>query len=247
MGLFLLSFLAGILTVLAPCILPLLPIVLGGSLSSDSETGAKSTPRIRVLVIIGSLAISIIVFSLLLKATTALLGIPQELWQIISGGIITIFGLFMLFPALWVKLISRTGLYGSSNQALGRGYLQSDLKGGMVMGLALGPVFNSCSPTYALIVATILPVSFLEGLIYLVAYTIGLCLMLLLITLLGTKFVTKLGWLSDPQGWFHRIVAGLFILVGLFIIFGVDKDIQTYVLDKGWYDPVSGLEERLRR
>jgi len=57
----LLSFLAGVLTILAPCVLPVLPVIIGGSLSTTK--GEKYRPY----VIAASLAASIIGFTLLLK------------------------------------------------------------------------------------------------------------------------------------------------------------------------------------
>ena len=59
-----------------------------------------------------------------------------------------------------------------------------------MIGAALGPVFSSCSPTYALIVATVLPQSFLSGLFYISVYVIGLALMLLLVA--GKKGTYKI-------------------------------------------------------
>ena len=48
------AFIAGALTVLAPCVLPLLPIIIGGSVSGDT------TDRRRPFIITGSLAVSLI-------------------------------------------------------------------------------------------------------------------------------------------------------------------------------------------
>ena len=232
------SFVAGFLTVLAPCILPLLPVVLTGSLTGTER-------KTRVLWIILGLTISVVVFSLLLKATTALLGVPQAVWQGISGGVLILFGLAMLFPNLWERIAAPlSARAGQSLQAAGTA------KGSgsdFLLGAALGPVFNSCSPTYALIVAAILPVSFGQGLIYLFAYAFGLAIALLLIALLGRTIVTKLGWAANPSGWFHKLIGALLVIAGLAVIFGLDKSFQTYVLDQGYYEPIMRLEDKLRR
>ncbi|USN58208.1 MAG: hypothetical protein H6767_08005 [Candidatus Peribacteria bacterium] len=44
--------------------------------------------------------------------------------------------------------------------------------GSILVGISLGPVFSSCSPTYAIILAVILPTSFLFGLVNLFAYVV---------------------------------------------------------------------------
>jgi cytochrome c biogenesis protein CcdA len=65
------SLLAGLLTVLAPCTISLLPVIVGGTLSGGSSTR-------RVVVVTLSLGVSVIAFTLLLKASTALINVPQN-------------------------------------------------------------------------------------------------------------------------------------------------------------------------
>lgn len=242
MTLILISFFAGILTVAAPCVLPLLPVVIGGSLGGvDAPTGKTArSPYVIVL----SLAVSVVIFTLLLKTTTALLGVPTSVWQVISGGIIILFGLQLVLPLLWEVVSVKLRLQSVAGRWLNQGGTQkSAWQSDVLLGAALGPVFNSCSPTYALLVATILPVSFSYGLVALTAYAIGLSGTLLAISLLGQRILLPLKAVSNPDGWFRRGLGVLLILTGIAIIFGLDKMIQAYVLEQGWYDAVAGLEE----
>mgnify|MGYP001567100695 CR=1 FL=1 len=240
MPVLLVSFIAGFLTIAAPCILPVLPVVIGGSVTAQGDASRK-----RPLVIIGSLAVSVFVFTLLLKASTSLLGIPQEFWQTVSGLILVLLGGVFLFPTVWEHVAG--SLNARSAQLLQKASTSStDYRRDILLGLALGPVFNSCSPTYALIVATVLPAAPLTGLLYLTSYVLGLSVALLLVAKLGQALVTRLGWAANPRGWFHRIVGILLIVTGVTIVFGLDKQFQAYVLEQGWYDAVSGLEERFR-
>lgn len=239
--LLILSFIAGVLTVLAPCILPVLPVIIGGS-SLNQDKGAKLSFK-RPFVIITSLVVSIVIFTLLLKFTTALLGIPSAVWSIIAGGIILLFGINLLFPVLWEKFMEKTGLIVLTSRLMGASQGKTGIKKDILLGAALGPVFNSCSPTYALIVAVILPASFATGLTYLAAYAIGLGLILLLIAIFGRALVHKLRWMSDPRGVFQKVIGVLFVIVGLFVILGLDKQVQTYALEQGWYDPIMRIEE----
>src|SRR3989338_417182 len=84
MLLLLISFIAGILTVLAPCILPLLPVIIGHSITDTTPS------RRGLFVVVASLGISVILFTLLLKASSLLIDIPQDFWKWISGGVIFI-------------------------------------------------------------------------------------------------------------------------------------------------------------
>jgi len=239
-GLILVSLAAGVLTVAAPCVLPLLPVIVGGSIVADGADSRRA--RWRPYVIAASLAVSVIVFTLLLKATTALLGIPTQVWQVISGVIVILLGINLLVPSIWEKISTKLGLGARSNTVLDSSVQRQSVWGDVLTGAALGPVFSSCSPTYALIVATVLPVSFAEGLLYVTLYAIGLAIPLLLIALAGRSAARRLGWLADPRGWFRRSMGVLFIIVGIVVIIGADKALQTLILDLGWYDPIADLE-----
>lgn len=230
------SFIAGVLTVLAPCVLPLLPVVIGASAAGRS----KVTPY----VVVGSLGVSIILFTFLLKASTVFIEIPPQSWMYLSGGILVLFGLTLLFPGLWEKIPGINKLSRSSNKALGAGYQKKSIWGDVLVGASLGPVFSTCSPTYFVILASVLPASFVEGTVYLLAYTLGLSLVLLLIALLGERFTQKLTVLSNPNGSFKKVLGALFIVLGLLIAFGIEKKIEAALLDSGFFD-VTKIENRL--
>ncbi|RJR14005.1 cytochrome c biogenesis protein DipZ [Candidatus Parcubacteria bacterium] len=221
-----LSFLAGVLSVFAACILPLLPVIVGGSLATGS--------RKRMYTIVASLAISIIGFTLLLKASTVLIGIPESAWAYISGSIITILGIFILFPNLWVKVPGVNLLNRSSNKLLATGYQEGGFWGDVVMGAALGPVFASCSPTYFIILATVLPAQPALGLIYLAAYAAGLALALLLIAILGEKLIQRLGVTLDPNGKFFKTIGVILILVGILVLTGYMKKVEAWFVERGY-------------
>lgn len=240
MLLLLISFIAGVLTVLAPCILPLLPVIVGGTLSDGGTAGFNKK---KALTIILSLGVSVLAFTLLLKASTFFIDIPEYVWKWISGGIVIFLGLVMFFPSLWEsKLLAK--LSTKSNILLGKGYQKKNFWGDVIVGAALGPVFSTCSPTYFIVLATVLPVNFFLGLTYLLTYTIGLCLSLFIVSVVGQKIMNKLGVVADPNGWFKKTLGVVFLIVGIAIIGGLDKKIQLYLLDAGFFD-VTKIEQTL--
>ena len=240
MSLLLIAFIAGILTVLAPCILPLLPVVVGGSL--DNKGGGVSLKR--AFVVTASLSVSLIVFTLLLKVSTLFINIPPDVWKWVSGSIIIFFGLISIFPKLWESIPIVAKWSADSNIALGKGFQKKSVWGDIIIGASLGPVFSTCSPTYFVILATVLPVSFALGLVYLAAYVVGLSLSLLAIAFVGQKLMSRLGVAADPHGWFKRTLGVLFLLVGIAIITGYDKRIQIDLLNSGFFD-VTKVEQKL--
>lgn len=235
---FAISVLAGIFTVLAPCILPLLPIVIGAS-----EKGTEGISK-RAIVVVSSLSVSVILFTLLLKATTLFINIPQIFWNSFSGLIIIIVGLAIVSPSFWVRIPYVNKLSVISNKAVGTGYQKNSFWGDMIIGLALGPVFTTCSPTYLFIIATSLPTTFIVGFIYLLGFTLGLAISLLLIAYFGQQIVNKIMENMKTTGMVKKVFGALIILVGIAILTGYDKKIETIILDSG-YGATIKLEELL--
>ena len=212
---------AGALTTLAPCVLPLLPVIVGGA--------AGKTAR-RALVITGALGASIGVFTLLLKATTSLIDIPATAWAVLSGGILILLGAIGTFPSLWERVTSRLDVQGRTDARLRAARARGGVAGDLLTGAALGPVFSSCSPMYGYVVVTVLPASPARGLMLLAAYICGLCGTLLAIALAGRRLAARLGWAADTHGVFRRAVGVLFILVGLAIVLRWDKIAQEWLI-----------------
>ena len=215
---------------LAPCILPLLPVVLGG-------TAADLTDRKRPFRIVFWLSLSVFVFTFLLRASTVLIDVPEKFWTIFAGVIIGFFGLTLLFPALWDKISSPLAkVQASSNKMLAEGNQKKNMWGDALMGIALGPIFTTCSPTYFVILAAVLPESFAKGALYILGYIAGLAFSLLIIAFAGQKLLIKLNVAADPRGWFKRTLGLLFIVLGLLVATGYVKKLETALLDGGYFD-----------
>jgi cytochrome c biogenesis protein CcdA/thiol-disulfide isomerase/thioredoxin len=218
------SFFAGVLTILAPCVLPVLPVMVGGTLSG------KNRDRSRPYVIVGSLAISIIFFTLLLKVSTVLVNLSPNVLTDFSGGLLIALGAASAVPELWEQLIISLNLEAASLRFLGKSEKsQNQYIGPVVTGVALGPVFSSCSPTYAFILASVLPSSFLAGFIYLISYTLGLVAILLVILLTGRKYITRYPWAINTHSLFRRSLGLLFIVIGVAFITGYQVKAELWV------------------
>jgi peptide methionine sulfoxide reductase msrA/msrB len=241
MTFFLISVLAGVLTVLAPCILPLLPVVIGAS-----EPGARHFSR-RSVVVILSLAVSVMVFTLLLKASTLLITIPPSVWTWFSGGVLALLGVSLLAPTWWGRLPLVGKLSRVSNQAVGGGYQANSWRGDALMGVALGPVFSTCSPTYLFIIATVLPASLLAGLWYLGGFVLGLTFVLLLIAYFGQQFVNALLSRLTTAARVRQGLGLLLVCVGVAVVLGWDKQLESYILDSGYGATIQFEEELIRK
>lgn len=224
MLLLLVAFFSGVLTVLAPCVLPLLPIILGASAQD------KKSVKIPLIVIV-SLSISVFVFSLLLKASTLLIDVPPSFWKYVSGGLPVFLGIITIFPNIWSYISQKIGFSSQSDAFLHNGNSSEGLLKYILLGAALGPVFSSCSPTYSLILAIILPAGFAFGILALISYILGLAVILFAIALLWQRLIKNLKWVSNPNGIFKKLLGVIFLAIGLAIISWIDKKIETKLLD----------------
>jgi cytochrome c biogenesis protein CcdA len=264
---------AGALTTLAPCVLPLLPVIVGGSVARGAQatggvprgvaarstssvasgaatdgggtTGppgaapatveaqavaAQRSARRSAVIIAASLGLSIVVFTLVLKASTAFIGIPTSVWEWVSGGILILLGVVSLFPGIWERISGALQLQSRSNSRLAAARKREGAVGEVLTGAALGPVFTSCSPLYGYVIVTVLPADFGAGLLLLIAYVVGLSGTLLLISLLGQRAVRGARWASDPHGWFRRVLGAVFVVVGVLVLTGWMKELETWLV-----------------
>lgn len=235
MALLIVSFIAGVLTVLAPCILPFLPVVIGSSVSGRSSRSPY--------IIVASLAVSVILFTYLLKVSTVFIDIQPEVWSYISGGILLLFGLTFVFPAIWEHVPGMAGASAKFNSWMGIGQQKGGVLGDVIIGAALGPVFSTCSPTYFVILASVLPASFALGSFYILVYVLGLSLVLLLIALLGQRFADKLSGVANSRGAFKRTVGVIFVILGAMIILGYEKQFEAWLIDHVF--DITSLEQKL--
>ena len=211
MTLLIIAFVAGILTVLSPCVLPLLPVIVGGSL-------AGGTSHRRALTVTISLGISVFLFTFLLKVSTAFIMVPPSVWNWLSGGILFIVGIFFIFPNLWDLIPGTARANRESNQLMSKGFMRQNFWGDVLVGAALGPVFTTCSPTYFVVLATVLPVSLALGAADILAYILGLCSFLLLISFVGQRVLDRFSFAADGHGWLKRTIGILFIVIGILVV-----------------------------
>ncbi len=228
------ALLAGALTTLAPCALSLLPVVVGGSLAGGPDAGAQ-----RALLVTVSLGASVFLFTLALRATTALIGVPTSVWQWVSGGLLVVLGLVTAVPELWDRVSVATGLSGGSARRLHAANQRGGTLGAVLTGAALGPVFTSCSPLYGYVVVTVLPAEPARGLALLTTYVVGLVAVLLAVALGGQRVVRRLRWAADPHSWFRRALGILLVVVGVLVLTGLMQDLEVWVLD---HSPIAPWE-----
>ena len=216
------GFVAGVVTALSPCVLPVLPIVLAGG----------ATGR-RPLAIVGGIVVSFTVFTLFAAWLLDLLGLPQDVLRNLAIALLLLVALSLLVPKVG-ELLARP------LQALTR-RRSGDLGGGFLLGASLGLVFVPCAgPVLAAVsvIAAKRDVGF-DGVLLTLSYAAGAALPMLAIALLGQRAAKALRARAETV----RRVSGLLVgAAALAIAFGVDQELQTKV--PGYTE---SLQERFER
>ncbi|MDA1316715.1 MAG: cytochrome c biogenesis protein DipZ [bacterium] len=220
--LLLFAFIAGIVTVLSPCILPVLPIVLSSSL------GGHTNPRRPVGVVIGFIG-SFTFFTLFLSLIVQATGVSADALRFLSIVVIALFGVSLLVPQFQVLLeLLASKLTSKVSQNNTRG----GLGGGILLGISLGLLWTPCvGPILAAVISLAISgtVTFSAALITL-SYALGTAIPLFFIMRGGQSFTRNNRWLVTKAALIQKVFGVIMILTALAIYFNVDRTFQTYIL-----------------
>ncbi len=219
------AFLAGIVTIASPCILPLLPIVLSGS------TGAG---KLRPFGIVTGFVLVFTLATLGLSALVRATGVSPNVTRWIAVVVLALFGIVMLVPKLTILMesfASRLATAGSRAQMATRE--ATGFGPGLVVGATLGLVWTPCVGPIMASVITLAATGAVGGVAVAVtvAYALGTGLPMLGIIIGGRALVGRLSGLKKAGGAIQRVFATLMILVAAAIAFNLDRDFQVWVLD----------------
>lgn len=215
--LLLFAFLSGMVMMFAPCIWPILPIIL--SAGTDGER--------RPLGIVTGLVVSFSVFTLLFTYILSVVPLHPDTFRFLAACIIALLGLTMLVPALghlvdvWLGQLSR---FGGTLVTKKQGF-----KGGLVTGAALGVVWSPCAgPILATVgaLAATQPLS-LSLVLVTLAFALGFALPLYGLALLGQHLLTRTRALSRYTGVIRQVFGMAVILSALAIYTGYDLVLQA--------------------
>ena len=207
------AFIAGVITSLSPCVLPVLPLILAGS--------ASSTDRRRPYAIIAGLILSFTIFTLAGGALLSALGLPEDLLRDLAIAAMLVLAASLLSRRV-ALLLERPLLF------LTRRRPSTDANG-LVLGLSLGLVYVPCAgPVLAAI--TVLAASGEVGLriVFVTgAYALGAAIPMLAIAVGGQRLTTGVSFLRTHAAT-TRTAAGIVLGVGaLTIAFGLDQRVTT--------------------
>lgn len=229
------AVLAGILTIGAPCILPLLPILLGASVGQQSKT--------RPLFIALGFVVTFALTGLLLSYLVTNLNIAPDVLRNIAIVALGIFGLFMIWPTPFEKLtIYLSGFINKANQTATKAGTGNF--GGFVLGVMLGVIWTPCAGPVLGSILTLIATSTEVGRasILLVAYAIGAGIPMLIIAYGGQLVTTRVRSFAQYATRMQQVFGVLIIGLAVAMYFQYDLVLQAKILE---YYNFGTLEQKL--
>ncbi len=218
------AILAGILTIAAPCILPILPILLGSSIGQTSKT--------RPLFIVAGFVIVFSVVAILLSVLTRSLGLSSNLVRTTGVFILAIFGLLMLWPTPFELLMLRFNNIFAKAGTLGDPTRRGNWSG-FILGMTLGIVWAPCAgPVLASILTLVaLQKELSVAGILLFAYAVGAGVPMLLIAYGGQYLSTRITAVAKYSRLLQQIFGIIIILLSVAIYFNYDTKLYSLFLN----------------
>lgn len=216
-----LSFAAGALSTLSPCVLPLLPAIL---------LGATAQHRLGPLALTGGLALSFAGIGLFVATIGYGLGLTGELFRAVGGVLMIGIGLVLMVPLAQVRWAMAAGPLQTWTESTFGGLSTSGPKGQFALGMLLGVVWAPCvGPTLG--AASLLAAQgkdlgsvFATTLVFAAGAALPL---LVLATLSGTALRAWSKRLASGAGWGKPILGAVLVTIGILIVTGLDKALEA--------------------
>ena len=220
-----LALLAGMLTVLSPCVLPLLPLVFGG---------AAGAHRLGPVALAAGLAVSFTVIGLFVATLGFAIGLDAEVFRLVSALMLAGIGIVLLSQILQERLAVAAGPLSDRLNARFGGGAPSGLAGQFGLGVLLGAVWSPCTgPTLG--AASVLASQgrdLPQVALTMLVFGLGAGIPLLILGSLSRPLMLRLrSSLGTAGGGLKKALGLTLLVVGLLILSGQDKFLETALVN----------------
>ncbi|HWK67222.1 MAG TPA: cytochrome c biogenesis CcdA family protein [Rhizobiaceae bacterium] len=230
------AFLAGIVTVLSPCVLPLLPVIF----ATAAQQG-RSRPLGLIAGFVGSFTLATLTLSFLVRS----LGLSPDVNRTLAAAILIVLGLVLAVPAIH-DAFERWASALVGRLPRGREKSDSGLLGGLAVGAGLGLAWSPCvGPIMASVITLALNQQVNAGAVAItLAFALGTALPMAAVLVGGRGIVTQLRWFQTNAIRIQRVLGTILFLSGFTILVGWDRAIQVQLLTwfPGWEQSLIGWE-----
>jgi cytochrome c-type biogenesis protein len=221
-----LGFLAGALSTLSPCVLPLVPVLLASAVNAH---------RWGALALGAGLALSFTIVGLFFVTVGASLGLDPATFRTAGAVILAGFGLILLVPKLQGLFARAAGTLSNSGSQLLNRITFEGLAGQLIVGLLLGVVWSPCvGPTLGAATTLASQGKDLRQItLLMLIFGVGAAAPLVLLGSLSRASLTKVRGRLLSTGHYGKQVLGLVMLIlGVLIATGMDKSVEAWILDR---------------
>lgn len=210
---YLIAFLEGVITFVSPCLLPMLPIYISYFMGDEEQTNKSHTIKNALGFIIGFTLVFLALGAFAGSIGHLLMDYNREV-QIISGLIIIIFGLNFTG---WIKIpfLNKSKTTSINTTQLNFG---TSLLFGSVFSISWTPCVGAFLGSALMMAST--KSSFMEGMIMLLLYSLGLGIPFFLSALLLDRLKQTFDFIKKHYRIIHLVSGGILILVGILMITG---------------------------
>jgi cytochrome c biogenesis protein CcdA len=220
-----LSFVAGVLSILSPCVLPLLPIVLGAA-ASEKKWGPAA--------LAAGLSISFVAIGLFVATVGFSIGLDGDVFRSVAAAFMIAIGIVLMVPRLQTGLAVAGGPIANWADKRRTGLNSGGLGGQFAVGVLLGAVWSPCvGPTLG--AASLLAAQGRDlGQVALTMFVFGLGAALPLLALGLVSREAMMRWRHRLAAAGHGLKAGfgaVLAAIGVFVITGLDKTVETALVE----------------
>lgn len=220
-----LSFVAGSLSTLSPCVLPLIPILVGTAM-----TGHRLGP----LALGGGLALSFATTGTLLASMGNVFDFNPDILRLFSAWLLVAFGLILLFTWLQQRFAAATAGIGSTGSSLIENFNMAGLRGQFTLGLLLGFAWSPCvGPTLGVAIGLASQGQQLAQVaLTMLLFGLGASMPIIILGMLSREGMQRArGKMLTFGNTGKKILGGIMLVLGLLIISGLDKHLEAALLN----------------
>ena len=224
LGSFVFAFLAGVLSTLSPCVLPLIPIIIGA---------AANQHRFGPLALAGGLAASFALIGTGLASIGSSIGLAQDGFRLFAAVVMGIIGIVLISNRLQERFaVAMSGVSGAGNSLLSKVTIDG-LLGQFLIGILLGLVWTPCvGPTLGAAITLASQGRDLGKIVFVMAiFGLGAGLPLALLGMLSRGAMMKAkGKLGNAGKFGKQLLGGFLIVISLLVMTGQDKALESFLL-----------------
>jgi cytochrome c-type biogenesis protein len=218
-----LAFLAGVLSILSPCVLPLVPVILAGALAEH---------RLAPVALAGGLAVSFAGIGLLMAVIGFSIGLDANLFRVVASFMLIMIGIVLVSERLQLRTAALAGPVANwANGTQTRISIQG-IPGQFLVGLLLGLVWTPCvGPTLgAASVMALRGENLATAISTMAVFGIGAALPLLVLGLMSRELLKRWNQRIFSAAPAVKIGLGMFLIaLGVMSLTGWDRSVQTYL------------------